>query len=70
MVQIPCRSGFPSGVRGGFQCAAGLAFAEDGGVLLAAGDKQGVDEKQFYRELIDLAEERFDRHLARLRQRR
>jgi hypothetical protein len=33
-------------------------------ILLAAGDKKGVAERPFYRRLIKLADERFDRHLA------
>jgi hypothetical protein len=31
-----------------------------------AGDKSGVGEKRFYRELIREADERFDAHLARI----
>ena len=34
-------------------------------ILLNAGNKAGVGEKRFYRELIRVADERFDRHLAR-----
>jgi len=36
-------------------------------VLLAAGDKSGVPEKQFYRHFIRRADERYDAHIARLR---
>lgn len=32
-------------------------------MLLVAGDKAGVSEKRFYRQLIARADERFDRHL-------
>jgi DNA-binding XRE family transcriptional regulator len=47
-----------------------VAFAFDPkrkGILLNAGDKSGVGETRFYRELIAIADERYDRHLARLR---
>ena len=46
-----------------------LAFAFDPArkaVLLVAGDKSGGSAKHFYRALIRRADERFDRHLARL----
>jgi hypothetical protein len=36
-------------------------------ILLVAGDKAGVSEKRFYRELIRKADVRFDAHLARLK---
>jgi len=32
-----------------------------------AGDKSGVSEKRFYRQLIKKADERFDAHLARIK---
>jgi len=32
--------------------------------VLAAGDKQGVSERLFYKRLIRKADERFDKHLA------
>ncbi len=44
-----------------------VAFAFDPrrkAILLVAGDKSGVGEKRFYRELIRKADERFDAHLA------
>ena len=50
-----------------------VAFAFDPkrkAILLVAGDKSGVSEKKFYRELIRKADERFDAHLARLKKRR
>lgn len=50
-----------------------VAFAFDTkrkAVLLLAGDKSGVSEKRFYRELIRKADERFDAHLARLKKER
>ena len=50
-----------------------VAFAFDPNrqaYLLVAGDKSGVGERQFYRELIRKADERFDRHLAELREER
>ena len=47
-----------------------VAFAFDPmrrAVLLAGGDKAGVDKKRFYKRLVAVADERFDRHLASLR---
>ena len=35
-------------------------------MLLVAGDKSGGSSRRFYRALIRKADERFDRHLARL----
>ncbi len=46
-----------------------LAFAFDPrrrAILLVAGDKSGGSARRFYRGLIRKADERFDRHLARL----
>ena len=46
-----------------------VAFAFDPvrrAMLLVAGDKSGGSERRFYRALIRKADERFDRHLARL----
>ena len=46
-----------------------LAFAFDStrnAVLLVAGDKSGGSARRFYRTLVRKADERFDRHLARL----
>jgi hypothetical protein len=57
-----------------FDVAGGVwrvAFAFDPkrkAILLAAGDKSGVSEKRFYQQLIAKADERFDAHLARLKQ--
>ncbi|MCY4270744.1 MAG: addiction module toxin RelE, partial [Gammaproteobacteria bacterium] len=34
--------------------------------LLVAGDKSGGSERRFYRALVRKADDRFDRHLARL----
>ncbi len=54
-----------------FSAAGGewrVAFAFDTkrkGILLVAGDKSGVSEKRFYRELIRKADDRFDAHLTR-----
>jgi hypothetical protein len=39
-------------------------------ILPIAGDKSGVGEKRFYRELIRNADDRFDAHLARLKKER
>jgi hypothetical protein len=45
-----------------------VAFAFDPGrtaILLVAADKAGKKERPFYRRLIKLADERFDKHLHR-----
>ena len=50
-----------------------LAFAFDparSAILLVAGDKSGVSEKRFYKQLIATADARFDMHLAQLKQNR
>lgn len=39
-------------------------------IPLVAGDKSGVSEKRFYRQLIRKADDRFDAHLARLKRER
>jgi hypothetical protein len=47
-----------------------VAFAFDPkrrAILLAAGNKQGVDETKFYRALIRTANARFDSHLIRMK---
>ena len=47
-----------------------LAFAFDPkrtAILLVAGDKSGVSEKKFYKQLIAKADKRFDAHLNRLK---
>jgi hypothetical protein len=47
-----------------------VAFAFDPertAILLVAGDKSGVSEKRFYRQLIAKADGRFDAHLRRLK---
>ena len=46
-----------------------LAFAFDPrrkAILLVAGDKSGVSSRRFYRTLVHTADERFERHLARI----
>ena len=50
-----------------------VAFAFDPkrkAILLVAGDKSGVGEKRFYRQLIAKADNRFDAHLDRLKKER
>jgi hypothetical protein len=50
-----------------------VAFAFDPkrkAILLVAGDKSGVSEKRFYRELIRKADKRFEAHLARMEESR
>ena len=47
-----------------------IAFAFDpdrAGILLVAGDKSGVGQKRFYKQLIAKADELFDVHLAALK---
>lgn len=46
-----------------------VAFAFDRkrqAILLVGGDKGGADQKRFYKRLIDVADGRFDDHLASL----
>ena len=48
-----------------------FAFAFDPlrqAIVLCGGDKAGVAERVFYRQLIAKADARFDQHLARIRQ--
>ena len=50
-----------------------VAFAFDPrrhAILLVAGDKSGVSQQRFYRQLIDKADERFKAHLAKLKLRK
>ena len=60
----------------GFYAAGGawrVAFAFDPkrrAILLVAGDKSGSNERRFYKALIKKADERFDAHLARLKEKR
>jgi hypothetical protein len=47
-----------------------VAFAFDPrrrAILLVCGDKSGGSERRFYRQLIAKADERLDRHIARLK---
>jgi len=39
-------------------------------ILLVAGDKSGVSEQRFYKQLIKKADERFDDHLAELKEKK
>jgi hypothetical protein len=46
-----------------------VAFAFDirrKAILLVAGDKSGVSQDRFYRNLIEIADRRFDRHLWKI----
>lgn len=46
-----------------------VAFAFDPvqkAIVLVAGDKQGMNDKLFYKKLLQVANARFDRHLASL----
>ncbi len=48
-----------------------VAFAFDPkrqAILLVAGNKAGLSEKRFYKQLIKKADERFDDHLKRLKE--
>jgi len=50
-----------------------VAFAFDPerkAILLVAGDKTGEGEKRFYKTLIKKADERFDRHLAEIEEKK
>ncbi len=50
-----------------------VAFAFDPrrkAILLVAGDKSGVNERRFYRRLIEKADARFETHLDRLKDER
>jgi hypothetical protein len=50
-----------------------LAFAFDPArtaILLVAGDKSGIGQKRFYKQLIAKADKLFDSHLAELRTKR
>jgi hypothetical protein len=55
---------------GGIPSIQKLAFAFDSkrhAVLLVCGDKSGVSEKRFYKELIKRTDKRFDSHLLKLK---
>lgn len=43
---------------------------EQKAIVLVAGDKSGTNEKRFYKRLIAKADERFDGHLATLKERK
>ncbi len=48
-----------------------FAFAFDPkrcGIIFCGGDKSGVSEKRFYRQLIERADARCDAHLARIKE--
>jgi hypothetical protein len=48
-----------------------VAFAFDPNrqaILLVAGDKSGVSEKRFYKQMIKKADKRFDEHLTQLKE--
>ncbi len=50
-----------------------IAFAFDplrAAILLVAGNKRGVSQKRFYKQLIDKADKLFDIHLAKLKAKR
>ncbi len=50
-----------------------VAFAFDPqrkAILLVAGDKSGINERRFYRQLIKRADARFNKHLDRLKDER
>ena len=50
-----------------------VAFAFDprrSAILLVGGSKSGTPEKRFYRELIRVADKRFDEHLKKLKQKK
>lgn len=48
-----------------------VAFAFDPdrhAILLIAGNKKGADQKRFYKDLIKIADKRFERHLKTLKE--
>lgn len=48
-----------------------VAFAFDPkrqAILLVGGDKAGADQRRFYKRLINIADARFDEHLAELKE--
>jgi hypothetical protein len=50
-----------------------VAFAFDPkrkAILLVCGDKSGISESRFYKQLITKADKRFDEHLVRLKKER
>ncbi len=57
-----------------FNCEDGawrIAFAFDPkrrALLLVAGDKAGANQRKFYEKLIQMANERFDAHLEKLKE--
>jgi hypothetical protein len=57
--------------RGGWRVRVAFAFdPKRKAILLVAGDKSGISEKKFYRDLIRKADERFDAHLFWLKKTR
>jgi hypothetical protein len=58
------------GAAGGVWRAAFAFDLNRSAILLVAGDKSGVSEKRFYRQLIEKADDRFDAHVARIKRRR
>jgi hypothetical protein len=38
-------------------------------ILLVCGDKSGISQKRFYKEMIKKADSRFDNHLSKLNRR-
>ena len=54
-------------------CVLRIAFAFDpdrSAILLAGGDKSGVDQKRFYKQLIARAESQYEAHLAKIEARK
>jgi hypothetical protein len=50
-----------------------IAFAFDierKAILLVGGSKSGMNENRFYRDLIRVADERFEQHLTALKERK
>ncbi len=56
------------GQNGNEEWRAAFAFDPDRrAVILVAGPKQGVNQKRFYRQLIAVADKRFNAHLRTMR---
>jgi len=55
---------------GGVWRVAFIFDPERSAILLVAGDKSGTSQDRFYRSLIRIAEERYEKHLVALRTRK
>jgi hypothetical protein len=58
---------FRFGAAGGVWRVAFAFDPERAAIILVAGDKAGMNERRFYSNLIEVAEQRFARHIKKLR---